>query len=143
MSPMLRERLQAPPPSGGSGLPIAAGAVVLIVGVAIVALLARGRLWSPPAPAAEAPPVATPSRPAPAPSPTATIRVATDPPGAKVQGEGETMCESTPCDITYVGDGAGPGFEHLLVFLKADYKLERRLVSVTASPVTIKLTKAR
>src|SRR5882672_11169224 len=40
MSPMLPEQLQAPPPSGGSGLPIAAGAVVLIVGVAIVALLA-------------------------------------------------------------------------------------------------------
>jgi hypothetical protein len=43
----------------------------------------------------------------------------------------------------YVGEGAGDAFEHLLVFLKPDYKLERKLVSVTASPVTVKLTRAR
>ena len=52
------------------------------------------------------------------------------------------MCETTPCDIVYVGQLADPTYEHLLTFLKADYKLERKIVKVSASPLSVKLTKA-
>jgi hypothetical protein len=121
---------------------VLAVALVLLVAVGIGALLTRDRSSSTQGTPAAAPPVAAAPLP-PAPSASATLHISTDPPGAKVQEEGDTMCESTPCDIVYVGDGADSGFEHLLVFLKPDYKLERKLVSVAASPVTVKLTRAR
>jgi serine/threonine-protein kinase len=92
--------------------------------------------------AVPAPPPPPPPPPAP-PKPTATLHVDTDPPGAKVKEEGETMCESTPCDIVYTGEQADPTYEHLLSFLKSDYKLERKIVKVSASPLTVKMTKAR
>ncbi len=38
---------------------------------------------------------------------------------------------------------ADPTYEHLLVFLKADYKLERKLVKISASPLSVKMTRAR
>jgi hypothetical protein len=87
----------------------------------------------PPAPTQPPPPV---------PKPSATLHVETDPPGAKVKEEGETMCEATPCDIVYVGEAQDSGLEHLLVLMKPDFKLERKLASVAASPLTVKLTKA-
>jgi predicted Ser/Thr protein kinase len=74
---------------------------------------------------------------------TATLHVETAPAGAKVKEEGDTLCEATPCDIAYGGEGASSTFEHLLVFMKADYKVESKLVTVAASPVRVKLTKAR
>ncbi len=55
----------------------------------------------------------------------------------------ETLCEATPCDIVYTGDGAEAGVEHLLVLMKADYKLERKLVTVSGPPVRVKLTRAK
>jgi hypothetical protein len=75
--------------------------------------------------------------------PTATIHVETVPPGARVKEEGETLCESTPCDIVYTGDAAGAAVEHLLVFMKAEYKLERKLVTTSGPPVEVKLIKAK
>jgi serine/threonine-protein kinase len=77
------------------------------------------------------------------PTPTAKLHVETVPPGAKVKEEGETMCEATPCDIAYSGEGASPAFEHLLVFMKPDYKLERKLAKADGNPVTVRLTKAK
>jgi hypothetical protein len=74
---------------------------------------------------------------------TATLHVETIPPGARVKEEGETLCESTPCDIVYTGDAAGEGVEHLLVFMKADYKLERKVVTTSGPPVQVKLIKAK
>jgi tRNA A-37 threonylcarbamoyl transferase component Bud32 len=95
--------------------------------------------------AAPLPQVPLTSAPSAAPSPkvTATLHVETTPEGARVKEEGDTVCEATPCDIAYSGEGASPSFEHLLVFMKADYKLERKLVTVDISPVHVKLTKAR
>jgi hypothetical protein len=60
----------------------------------------------------------------------------------KVKEEGNTMCEATPCDIVYTGDQADPTYEHLLTFLKADYKLERKIAKVSASPLSVKMTRA-
>ena len=74
---------------------------------------------------------------------TATIHVESEPPGAKVKEEGDTMCASTPCDIVYSGPAADPSVEHMLAFLLPGYRLERKVTTVTASAVTVALTKAR
>jgi serine/threonine protein kinase len=142
ISRLAPEPYEPPAPKRGGAMSVVVVALVLLVGVGVGALLARDRSSSAPAPAPLAAPVAAAPLP-PAPSASATLHISTDPPGAKVKEEGDTMCESTPCDIVYVGEGADNGFEHLLVFLKPDYKLERKLVSVAASPVTVKLTRAR
>jgi serine/threonine-protein kinase len=73
----------------------------------------------------------------------AVLHVESDPPGARVKEEGDTVCESTPCDIVYRGGLADPAYEHLLTFLKADYKLERKIVKLSASPLSVKLSRAR
>jgi serine/threonine-protein kinase len=87
---------------------------------------------------------ATAAKPPPsAPAPQAKLHVETVPAGAKVKEEGETLCEATPCDITYSGEGASSTFEHLLVFMKPDYKLERKLAKADGSPVTVRLSKAK
>jgi hypothetical protein len=91
-------------------------------------------------PASVAPP---PPTPPPAPAATALLHVDTDPPGAKIKEEGDVMCEATPCDILYTGAQADPTYEHLLVILKADYKLERKLVKISASPLSVHMTRAR
>jgi tRNA A-37 threonylcarbamoyl transferase component Bud32 len=117
------------------------GVVVLLGASVTVALLVRPELLRAKAMPAAAQAVA-PIAPA-APKPTATLHVLTDPPGAKVKEEGETMCEATPCDIVYVGDGADAGFEHLIALMKPGYRLERKLVTVGAPSVTFKLTPAR
>ncbi|MGH7296096.1 MAG: serine/threonine-protein kinase, partial [Polyangiaceae bacterium] len=89
------------------------------------------------------PPPPTVPPPPPKPKVTALLHVETEPAGAKIKEEGDTVCEATPCDITYTGDQADPTYEHLLTFLKPDYKLERKLVKVSASPMTVKLARAR
>jgi hypothetical protein len=94
---------------------------------------------SPPATAA-APPL--PSASAQPPKITATLHVETDPPGAKVNEEGEMMCPSTPCDIVYVGHAADPSVDHMLAFLLPGYRLERRVTPPTGSHIVVKLTKA-
>ncbi|HLK40608.1 MAG TPA: serine/threonine-protein kinase [Polyangiaceae bacterium] len=123
---------------GGVGAGAIGAVAVLAAAAAAVAWIrdraAEGSPVDPPAVVSAAPP---------APAVTATLHVTTDPPGAKIKEEGETICESTPCDIRYVGDGADAGFEHLLVFMKADYRLERKLVTVASSPLSVKLTSVK
>ena len=123
-------------------------AVGAVVGVALTAaLLTRqddspGRVAALPASTTPLPPPSVPPPPPP-PKVTATLHVETEPPGARVKEEGDLVCEATPCDIVYSGDQADPTFEHLLTFLKADYKLERKLVKVSASPLSVRMTRAR
>jgi serine/threonine protein kinase len=127
--------------------------VALLVGLALsVALMMRPGDDAPPAlsaqPSPAVPPPGPSSAPAPRPPPaapkvTATLHVDTDPPGVKVKEEGEVICQATPCDIVYSGEQADPAFEHLLTFLKSDYKLERKIVKLSASPLSVKLTRAR
>jgi hypothetical protein len=125
-------------------------AVAAVVGVALTAALLT-RQDAEPSPAAAHPsatplPSAAPPPPSatpPVPRVTATLHVETDPSGAKVKEEGDVVCEVTPCDIAYSGEQADPTYEHLLTFLKSDYRLERKLVKVGASPLTVKMTRAR
>jgi serine/threonine-protein kinase len=127
-----------------------ATAVVAGFGVLLVAawlgrsVLSRRAMTSTPAAAlAPSPEVAAIAPSSPALRLAATLHVETNPEGARVKEEGDTVCEATPCDIAYVGDSAAPGFEHLLVFMKADHKVERKLVTIGASPMRVTLTKAR
>jgi predicted Ser/Thr protein kinase len=114
--------------------------VAALVGVALLdrpqAAVTSTATVAPP-PAAAAPPAAPLT-----PKAKATLHVESDPPGAKVKEEGDTVCEATPCDIVYVGDAADPAVEHMLAFLLPGYRLERKVTSATAPPVTVKLTKA-
>jgi serine/threonine-protein kinase len=73
----------------------------------------------------------------------ATVHVETVPAGAKVKEEGETLCETTPCDVVFSGEAASPKTEHLLVFMKADYKLERRVATADVPSLSVRLTHAK
>jgi serine/threonine-protein kinase len=117
-----------------------AGAVLALLGV-----MALGRTpASAPTTAVASPPPAVAASPsaAPRPSLTATLHLETDPPGAKVNEEGETMCAATPCDVVYAGQAADPATEHLLAFLLPGYRLESKVAHAGGSPLTVKLTKA-
>jgi serine/threonine protein kinase len=144
--PQARARRPSSRKSGWAGT-LGVAALFAIVTVLVgVALLDRPSPIAAPATASAAPaqssaaPVVTA---APKPVVTATIHVTSDPPGAKVKEEGDTMCASTPCDIVYSGPAADPSVEHMLAFLLPGYRLERKVTTVTASAVTVKLTKAR
>lgn len=144
--PVAPASLPRPEPNRGSGATIAVAVLstLVVAGLFGASELRRRSTAAAVSPAAplSASAAAAPSA-APAPKPTATLHVETIPPGAKVKEEGDTMCDATPCDIVYSGEGASPSTEHLLVFMKPDYKLERKLVTVDISPVRIKLTKAK
>jgi serine/threonine protein kinase len=134
-----------PSPPRRSAMPwVVALGVAATLGLAVTLLSRQDEAPPAPgqAPAVSAlppvPPPAPPSTPPPAPAVTSTLHVETDPPGAKVKEEGDVMCEATPCDIVYTGEKADPTYEHLLTFLKSDYKLE-----VGASPISLKMTRAR
>jgi hypothetical protein len=71
------------------------------------------------------------------------VHVETDPPGARVKEEGDLLCNATPCDVSYTGDAAAPGAEHLLVFLKSGYKMEHKIVRPGAPRLRVKLTPAK
>jgi hypothetical protein len=123
-------------------------AVAAVVGVALTAALLTREEPGPPAVALPSatplpPPKPAVSAPPPVPKVTATLHVETEPPGAKVKEEGDVVCETTPCDIAYSGEQADPTYEHLLTFMKADYRLERKLVKVGASPITVRMSRAR
>jgi serine/threonine-protein kinase len=138
--------VQSQPPKRSATPWVVALLVAAAVGVGVT-MMSRQEA-PPPAPAVATSPIAPPVAPPPASTPaapkaTATLHVETDPPGAKVKEEGETLCEATPCDIVYTGDQADPTVEHLLSFLKSDYKLERKIVKISASPLSVKLTRAR
>ena len=92
---------------------------------------------SAPAPPPAPPTVSTP----PAPTPTLTLHVMTEPAGARVKEDGNVVCDATPCDIVYKGNDADAAIEHLLVFLKPDYKVERKIVKVTGEPFVVKMVK--
>jgi len=144
-----------PEPRRRTAVPwVLAGATAVLL-VAGFALVSRDRLSDAPTagispvpslvPSSAPSPAPVPSAPPPPPAPvvTARLHVDTDPPGVKIKEEGEVMCEATPCDIVYTGPMADPTYEHLLVLLKVDYKLERKLVKVSASPLSVKMTRAR
>ena len=127
-----------------AGRPLAFAAFVAVVSVlAGFALLdhPHGNAVAASSAVAAAPPPPLPL-PLPLSPPTATVHLETDPPGAKVNEEGETMCAATPCDVVYTGAAADPATEHLLAFLLPGYRLERKVAHVTNSPLTVKLTKA-
>jgi serine/threonine-protein kinase len=84
-------------------------------------------------------PSASASAPPPVPLPSATLHVETDPPGAKVKEDMNVVCDATPCDIVYTGGQADSGIEHLLVILKADHKIEKRIVKADGKPLVVKL----
>ena len=139
-----RSSIAVPAPRSAPKNPLVAVAAIVaaaaVLAVGIVRMVPRGA--APSAGSSVVAPVPAPVLPV-APKARATLHIETDPPGAKVNEEGETMCAATPCDIVYVGDGADPAAEHLLAFLLTGYKLERKVATVTASPVTVKLTRAR
>jgi eukaryotic-like serine/threonine-protein kinase len=112
----------------------ACGGALLLVGVR------QGGAVHPAAPAVAT--VATVDTPLPALVRTAVVHVTTDPPGAKVKEEGETLCETTPCDVVYRGAAADPTTEHLLAVLLPGYKLETAIAR-PPSPVAVKLTRSR
>ena len=147
-SPLV-EAMRPQPEQRGRRAPIALIVGILLGVVLTVVLLLRPTesppIASSPGPSALPlpPPPTPPPPPPPAPKVTASLHVETEPPGAKVKEEGDLMCQATPCDIQYTGEQADPTYEHLLTFLKADYKLERKLVKLSASPITVKLTRAR
>jgi eukaryotic-like serine/threonine-protein kinase len=137
--------ISSPPPSKRSTWPVVMVMALVVGGALTAALLTRDK--SPPStggavgstqPAPTALPSASPLARLPV-----TLHVETDPPGVKVKEDGETMCEATPCDIVYSGAQADPDAEHLLAFLKADYRVERKVVKTSASPVHVTLTRAR
>jgi predicted Ser/Thr protein kinase len=156
---LARPALPAATPSPGSPAPRRSRAAPIGLAVACAAIVAglvgaselRRRASPPSAPAGAAgdvAPAAVPPAPpvassAQAPRATARLHVETVPAGAKVKEEGETLCEATPCDIVYAGEEAAPTFEHLLVFMKADYKAERKLVTVDAARLSVKLSRAK
>ncbi len=135
-APRPRSRSRA----GSLGVVALFAVVTVLVGVALF-----DRPLPTPAPATAAAPPTVPSAAPAAPKPAAsvTLHVESDPPGAKVKEEGDTMCAATPCDIVYAGAAADPSVEHMLAFHLPGYKLERKVTSATASAVTVKLTKAR
>jgi hypothetical protein len=132
------------PKRRGIATAVVVGLGVLLAATAIgrAVLLQRGSASVPVVAVSPAPQVAA-IVPQASPKLTATLHVETTPDGARVKEEGDTVCEATPCDIAYLGPSASPSFEHLLVFMKADHKVERKLVTVDASPVRVKLTKVR
>ena len=63
-------------------------------------------------------------------------------PAHGVKRRSDLVCAATPCDLVYTGDPSGPSAEHLLTFLKADYKLERKIARVGTATLHVKLTPA-
>jgi serine/threonine-protein kinase len=143
--PKVQERrAPAPRKSGARGVTLA---VFLTAAAGLAGLALHGRSSRPVAPEASgALPSAAPAPPPPpapvAPLAKATLHVETEPPGARVTEEGETLCAATPCDVLYTGGAADPSAEHLVALLLPGYKVERKIVKGTASPLHVKLTKS-
>ncbi len=140
-------RARSRPAASSAGRTFGVAALFAVVAALVgVALLDRPRPAATPPATAAAPPLAASSALAspapPKPKATATLHVESDPAGAKVKEDGETLCAATPCDIVFVGDAADPSTEHMLSFLLTGYRLERKVTAATAPPVTVKLTRA-
>jgi serine/threonine-protein kinase len=143
MSPAERRALRKNKQRLPAAAMLSVGLIVVVFGLGVAALFHRATSSSQPGAASAHEMVQAAPPPPPTPAPKATLHVETVPPGAKVKEEGETLCEATPCDIVYTGDAAEGGVEHLLVFMKADYKLERKVVTPAGPPVQVKLIKAK
>lgn len=92
-------------------------------------------------PVATAPPVAS-SAPAPAATaPVRTIKIESDPSGAKVFENGSELCASTPCEATWKDDAAKAG-EHKLSFEKKGFKTAKITVGATDEKASAKLDAA-
>jgi serine/threonine protein kinase len=139
---------------------LAAGVVCAVgVGAALAVVLLRGgngetaalENVSPPAQAA-LPPVAPPPPPVAAtpvpPAPAApvvstpaalTTHFTSDPAGAVVREDGKEICAATPCDHDYEPDVLR---EHKLVFTKAGFRAETKLIHAGDSPVSVRLVAA-
>ena len=139
----------APPPPPKTNPAIFLAAVVLVGVVVIGALFVVRRSTAGSAGGASASTSVATTPPAPTPSVTvtakpvvtATLHVVTEPPGARIKEDDLTVCEETPCDIRYKGADADPKVEHLLMFVKPNYRVEKKIVRVTGETVTLKMTK--
>jgi tRNA A-37 threonylcarbamoyl transferase component Bud32 len=139
--PSLRAiRASRPAPEGARGRIIGTAALFAMV-AALVAVALLDRPTGKAAPSVNG--AGIPALALPAAKASVTLHVESDPPGAKVDEEGETMCPATPCDIVYVGAAADPSTEHLLAFLLPGFKLERTVAKAASSPVSVKLEKAQ
>jgi len=59
---------------------------------------------------------------------TLTLKVTTEPAGASVREDATELCASTPCDVTFKGDGADPTKTHKLVVQHAGFRPETRVL---------------
>jgi eukaryotic-like serine/threonine-protein kinase len=138
---------EPPPQSNTSRLIL----LVLVAAAACGAILyitnmrAPATTTAPPVVDSVASPPAAASTPLRVPDPVATVIVHfdSDPQGARVKEDDAVVCEATPCDILYKGPAADPTIEHLYVVTKHGFEVEKKLAKVWASPITVKLDKAR
>ena len=90
--------------------------------------------------ATAAPPPAVPAPP-PKPVPTLVMHIDTSPSGAKVKEDDLIVCAATPCDVTFKGDAADTSIEHLFVFQKPGYRVERKIAKADKDPLVVRLSR--
>ncbi len=113
---------------GGARLALLVG--VLAAAAGLVALAFHERSEPPVGPEA--------SRPV----PTVTVHVESDPPGARVTENGETLCAATPCDVPFTAEGADPSTQHHLRLDLPGYRVEEPIVTPASGPLHLTLTKS-
>jgi eukaryotic-like serine/threonine-protein kinase len=67
-----------------------------------------------------------------------TVRVTSEPAGARVQENGKTVCEATPCEVTWKGDATS----HKLELEKDGFQVAKVEVSATDTSIAAELEKA-
>jgi serine/threonine-protein kinase len=136
------------PPKKSRAWIAALGVAVAIGGVAI-GLSRSGESAGPgtsqggaaPASASVAPAVTASASAAPKPVPTLVLHIETTPPGAKVKEDDLVICAATPCEVVYKGDNADASIEHLLVFQKSGYRVERKIARADRDTLVVKLSR--
>jgi serine/threonine protein kinase len=136
------------PPPKRSRAWVAALAVAVVIGGVIVGLQRNGDSGSGPtqggpAMTSSAPAVTATASVAPPPKPavTLTLHIETNPPGAKVKEDDLVICAATPCEVVYKGENADASIEHLLVFQKSGYRVERKIARADKDPLVVKLSR--
>jgi hypothetical protein len=120
-------------------------AALVFAGIALSLALARTPATAAPSPVTAPAPVAeAPACPTVVASPVvvpalAKVRLNSEPDGATVSEDGVELCSSTPCEITYKGSDAEPARSHPLTVARAGFRTETVPVTVTASPILVKL----
>jgi serine/threonine-protein kinase len=117
------------------------GAVALVASAGGVVAMGRHKEEIrpvPPVPVDNTPVSAAAPAPAPQPELHATVHVVSTPPGASVTEDGAEVCATTPCDVEYKGEAAGPAHAHALVLTKAGFKPETKQVHA-GDQVSVKL----